>query len=85
MERLPLKDWAVESRRIAGSDRWVRLSYPALRQLLIVTGGSGWLGASRQPLEAGNAYYFEPGDDTTFGSDDGMTYHSFAFEVDSRA
>ena len=80
MDRVALKDWHVEPRRIGGEHLWVRLSYPALRQLLIVTEGSGWLGASRTPLEAGNAYYFEPGDDTTFGSDDVMTYHSFAFE-----
>lgn len=81
MERVPLKDWATEPKRVSGTSRWVRLSYPTLRQVLIVAEGSGWLGEAREPLVAGNAYYFSPGDDTTFGSDDGMTYFSFAIEA----
>ena len=79
MDRVPLKDWHVEPSRISGTDRWMGLSDPMLRQVLVVTEGNGWLGALREPLEAGNAYYFEPGDDTKFGSDDGMSFFSFTF------
>ena len=51
--------------------------HPAVgEQLFAVVGGSGWVSGAdgaREPIEAGEAVLWEPGEDHESGSDSGMT------------